>query len=80
MSFGLKNAGTIYQMAMNTIFHDLIGKNMEVYVDDVGVKSKSSEEHLGDLKTSFQRMRCYNLKRTQPSVPLAWPLEISSNI
>ena len=38
MSFGLKNSGAIYQRAMNLIFHDLIGKNMEVYIDDIVVK------------------------------------------
>ncbi|KAM3000897.1 hypothetical protein FF2_037258 [Malus domestica] len=40
MPFGLKNAGATYQRAMNTIFHDLIGTIVEVYIDDVVVKSK----------------------------------------
>ena len=39
MPFELKNVGATYQRAMNLIFHDLIGKNMEVYIDDVVVKS-----------------------------------------
>jgi hypothetical protein len=39
MTFGLKNAGTIYQRAMNYIFHDLISKLVEIYMDDVMVKS-----------------------------------------
>jgi hypothetical protein len=38
MTFGLKNAGTTYQRAMNYIFHDLIGKLVEIYIDDVVVK------------------------------------------
>ncbi|KAM1467629.1 hypothetical protein ACFX2I_032705 [Malus domestica] len=38
MPFGLKNAGATYQRAMNTIFHDLIGTTIEVYIDDVVVK------------------------------------------
>ncbi|KAM2441553.1 hypothetical protein PS1_022742 [Malus domestica] len=42
MPFGLKNAGVTYQRAMNTIFHDLIDTTIEVYIDDVVVKSKSS--------------------------------------
>ncbi|KAM1196533.1 hypothetical protein ACFX2J_022889 [Malus domestica] len=43
MPFGLKNAGATYQRAMNAIFHDLIGQNMEVYIDDIVVKSKTEE-------------------------------------
>ena len=39
MLFGLKDVGATYQKAMNVIFHDLIGKSMEVYIDDV-VKSR----------------------------------------
>jgi hypothetical protein len=49
MTFGLKNAGATYQRAMNYIFHDLIGKLVEIYIDDVVVKSASVEGHLGDL-------------------------------
>ena len=41
MTFGLKNAGATYQHAMNYIFYDLIGKLVEIYIDDVVVKSKS---------------------------------------
>jgi hypothetical protein len=50
MTFGLKNAGATYQRAMNYIFHDLIGKLVEIYIDDVVVKSASVEGHLGDLQ------------------------------
>jgi hypothetical protein len=50
MTFGLKNAGATYQRAMNYIFHDLIGKLVEIYIDDVVVKSASIEGHLGDLQ------------------------------
>ena len=42
MTFGLKNAGSMYQRAMNYIFHDLIGRLVEIYIDDVVVKSKSA--------------------------------------
>ena len=38
MPFGLKNVSATYQRAMNLIFHDLIGRNIEVYIDDVVVK------------------------------------------
>jgi hypothetical protein len=50
MTFGLKNAGATYQRAMNYIFHDLIGKLVEIYIDDVVVKSKSVGGHLEDLR------------------------------
>jgi hypothetical protein len=46
MTFGLKNAGATYQRAMNYIFHDLIGKLVEIYIDDAMVKSTSVEVHL----------------------------------
>ena len=42
MTFGLKNAGAMYQRAMNYIFHDLIGRLVEIYIDNVVVKSKSA--------------------------------------
>ena len=42
MTFGLKNASVMYQRAMNYIFYDLIGKLVEIYIDDVVVKSKSA--------------------------------------
>jgi hypothetical protein len=41
MTFGLKNAGTTCQCAMNYIYHDLIGKLVEIYIDDIVVKSTS---------------------------------------
>ncbi|KAM1223354.1 hypothetical protein ACFX2G_043340 [Malus domestica] len=62
MPFGLKNAGATYQRAMNTIFHDLIGTIVEVYIDDVVVKSKRRQTHLDDLRQAFLRMRQHNLK------------------
>ena len=57
MPFGLKNAGAIYQRAMNSIFHDMIGKYMEVYIDDIVVKSQDFDKHLENLEKAFIRMR-----------------------
>ncbi|KAM1651514.1 hypothetical protein PS2_004194 [Malus domestica] len=62
MPFGLKNAGATYQRAMNAIFHDLIGHSMEVYIDDIVVKSKTNEQRLEDLKQALTRMRVHKLK------------------
>jgi hypothetical protein len=49
MTFGLKNDGATYQRAMNYICHDLIGNLVEIYIDDVVVKSTSTGRHLDDL-------------------------------
>nr|KYP44432.1 Retrotransposable element Tf2 [Cajanus cajan] len=47
---------------MNLIFHDLIGKFVQVYIDDIIVGSKQKGDHLSHLKLSFERMRRYGLK------------------
>jgi hypothetical protein len=62
MTFGLKNAGAIYQMVMNLIFHDLLGIILEINIDDVVVKSDSMDNHLTDLCLALERMRRYELK------------------
>ena len=49
MPFGLKNAGATYQWAMVALFHDMMHKEIEVYVDDMIAKSKTEEEHLVNL-------------------------------
>jgi len=61
MSFGLKNASATYQRAMVTLFHDMMHKEIEVYVDDMIAKSASEEEHLFNLKKLFERLRKYKL-------------------
>ncbi|XP_070026223.1 uncharacterized protein [Nicotiana sylvestris] len=62
MPFGLKNVGATYMRAMETIFHVMIHKDIEVYVDDVIIKSKKQSDHIKDLRKFFQRLRRYNLK------------------
>ncbi|KAM1819040.1 hypothetical protein ACFX11_000762 [Malus domestica] len=62
MPFGLKNADVTYQRAMNIIFHDLIGTIVEVYINDVVIKSKRQQTHLDDLRQAFLHMRQHNLK------------------
>jgi hypothetical protein len=54
MTFGLENVGATYQRAMNYIYHDLIGKLVEVYIDDIVVKSTLIGGHLGDLRQVFE--------------------------
>ena len=62
MPFGLKNARATYQREMNSIFHDFINTFMQVYIDDIIVKSPSRAGHLEHLRQSFIRMREYGLK------------------
>ena len=50
MPFGLKNAGVMYQRAMMTLFHDMMHKEIEVYVDDMIVKSQGEDDHVINLK------------------------------
>ena len=53
MSLGLNNDGTTYQRAMNLIFHDLVEKFMQVYIDDVVVKFELKDNHLSHSRLSF---------------------------
>jgi len=62
MPFDLKNAGATYQRAMTAMFHDFIHKTMEVYVDDILIKSKRKEDHVSDIKLAFDKMRQYKLR------------------
>ena len=61
MPFGLKNAGSTYQWMMTKIFEPQLGKNVEVYIDDMVVKNKLASEHVGDLTSIFEILREYKL-------------------
>ncbi|CAL2266546.1 unnamed protein product [Prunus armeniaca] len=60
MSFGLKSTGATYQCLVNKIFAELIGISMEVYVDDILVKSKTANRHLHNLSLMFDILKKYN--------------------
>jgi len=62
MPFGLKNVGATYQRAMMAIFHDMMHIDLEVYVDDLLVKSKTKAEHAKVLARVLERSREYQLK------------------
>ena len=62
MSFGPKNAGPMYQRLMNKMFAHQIGRNVQVYVDDMLVKSLCENNHLDDLQETFDTLRLYNMK------------------
>jgi hypothetical protein len=75
MTFGLKNTGAIYQRAMNLIFHDLLGIIVEVYIDDIVVKSVGLDSHLANLHHSFERICHFGLKMN----PLKCAFGVSSD-
>ena len=60
--FGLKNVGATYQRLVNQMFNKQIERNVEVYVNDMLIKSKEEEDHLDDLKETFNTLRQYNMK------------------
>ena len=62
MPFGLKNAGATYQRLVNQMFRPQIGWNVEVYVDDMLVKSLDEKKHLDDLKETFDTLRRHQMK------------------
>ena len=62
MPFGLKNAGATYQRLVNRMFQKQIGTSMEVYIDDMLVKSTIAELHIAHLSEAFQILREYNIK------------------
>lgn len=62
MAFGLKNAGSAYQRLVNKMFQAHLGSTMEVYIDDMVVKSKKAEDHVRDLKEAFVILKKYNMK------------------
>ena len=66
MPFGLKNARATYQRLVNKMFGQQIGRNMEIYVDDMLVKSKEELTHLDDLKEMFATLKKYQM-RLNPS-------------
>ena len=54
MPFGLKNVGATYQRVMVTLFHDMMYKEIEVYVDDMIAKSQGEDDHVVNLKKLFE--------------------------
>ena len=62
MPFGLKNAGSTYQRMMTRMFESQLDKSIEVYVDDMVIKTKVVSEHVGDLKVIFDILRKHKLR------------------
>ena len=74
MTFGLKNTGATYQRSMNLIFHDLLGVILEVYIDNIVIKSAGLDHHLANLKLALERMWRAGLKMN----PLKYAFDVSS--
>nr|GEW30041.1 hypothetical protein [Tanacetum cinerariifolium] len=62
MPFGLRNVGAIYQRLVDKAFHKQIGRNLEVYVDDLVIKSRTGDEIIRDIEETFRTLREINMK------------------
>ena len=62
MLFNLKNVEATYQTLVTKMFRPLLGKTIEVYIDDMLVKSKESSDHAEHLQGAFELLRAYGMK------------------
>ncbi|GJY27604.1 reverse transcriptase domain-containing protein [Tanacetum coccineum] len=62
MPFGLRNAGATYQRLVDKTFHEQIGRNLKVYVDDLVIKSRTEDEVVRDIEETFKTLRKINMK------------------
>ena len=62
MPFGWKNARATYQRVVTTLFHDMMHRDVEVYVEDMIVKSRDRVNHLAALQRFFERIKCFRLR------------------
>ncbi|GKD33863.1 reverse transcriptase domain-containing protein [Tanacetum coccineum] len=62
MPFGLKNAGATYQRLVDFAFKDQIGVNLEAYVDDMVIKSRTEQDIIKDIEQTFSTLRRINMK------------------
>jgi len=60
MSFGLKNVGQTYQRVMDKVVKGMIGRNVEVYMDNIVIKLDSCDQHIKDLEKVFKSLRMKN--------------------
>ncbi|GJU75073.1 reverse transcriptase domain-containing protein [Tanacetum coccineum] len=62
MPFGLKNAGATYQRVVDSAFQTQLGRNLEAYVDDMVIKSKTERDMIMDIAETFHNLRKINMK------------------
>jgi hypothetical protein len=69
MPFELKNAGATYQRGIQFYFKGQIGHNLEVYVDNIVVKSQRSSNLISDLEETFNNLKWFNIKLNPKNAP-----------
>ena len=74
MRFGLNNVGATYQRSVTKMFRPLLGNTMEVYIDDMLVKSMERSDHAEHLQKAFELLRVYGMKLN----PLKCAFEVSA--
>ena len=74
MPFSLKNVGATYQRLVTKVFKPLLGKTMEVYINDMLVKSKELLDHAEHLQEAFKLLRAYDMKHN----PSKYAFEVSA--
>jgi hypothetical protein len=62
MPFGLKNAGATYQRMMQNCLRSQIGRNIQVYIDDVVITTRKEESLISDLQETFDNLNRYKIK------------------
>ncbi|GJT03970.1 reverse transcriptase domain-containing protein [Tanacetum coccineum] len=72
MPFGLKNVGATYQRLVDTIFEGQMGRNLEAYVDDMVIKSKTQPEMIKDVKETLLTLKKVNMKLNPKKSPSKW--------
>ncbi|KAL3519122.1 hypothetical protein ACH5RR_021711 [Cinchona calisaya] len=75
MPFGLKNARATYQRLVNKTFKSQIGQNMEVYINDMVVKSRTYEETLEDLRETFETLKSIQMSLNPKKCTFGVPSE-----
>jgi hypothetical protein len=68
MPFGLKNAGATYQRMMQNCLGSQIGRNIQVYIDDMVITTRKEESLISDLAKTFDNLNRYKLKLTRQNV------------
>ena len=74
MPFRLKNTGIFYQRTMMAIFHNMMHRELEDYVDDIVIKSKRRKYHVQILRRVFERYKAFKLRMNPSSVHLEYLL------
>ena len=72
MPFGVKNAVTTYQKLVNKMFKEMIGKTMEVYIDDMLIKSLKATDHIAHLEEVFDVQRKHRMMLNIPNASLTY--------